>query len=916
MFPGASIAQEDNEPGDIIVQAISRWFERRVTLGRALICTLWAASFGCLSMTLIAPANAGTLSQIEFFHIRSQELRHALIDLGRQAHLQVIVRDNSEDNVRSTRIVGRYAVQQAIDMMLKGSGLAYSASGHTLEFFPKVTQDAQILSRAVRHEASSGTVRSKRSQQTAAVAKTNESRRRSKIRPPSLAEVIVTGTHISGGPPPSEPIITITQRQIRESGYQSVEQLMDSLPENFNSVGSEQNGFQSETDAGNVGYGAAADLMGLGYGSTLVLVNGHRLAPAGINGAFTDISVIPLSAVKRVDILTDGASAIYGADAIGGVVNYVLRNHQRGGETSLEYGSVTHGGLKDYRASQSYGWNWTSGHALASYEYHDASPLNVLDRPFSVASAPGDLMPGMTQNSVYLTATQSLGSRWTVNADGFYSHRRTTETVANGTQPLSGYAETSQHMYALASTVRLPGSWVIHARASTGGNDTRETSIYGALAGDDKLDTASTTANGPLCALAAGIIKGAVGLQVRYEALSSLFTGLYGLTDVNRHRTVESAFVEAQVPILSSARPTARNPALVLDVAGRVDRYSDFGTSLNPRAGIAYRPAPGLKIRGTLSTSFKAPNFYELYGGEYSDLVNSPEPQLPPGQSVALLYLYGSNRNLTAETSTEWTAGIDFAPRGLQGLTTEITYYHVRFKRRITDLGIPLLAALDQPSEYAPYIERNPSVAQLENWGTPEHGYTNLTEYPGLGPVRTLLDAVAIADDRFQNVGQTRTSGLIANIDYARQVDHLHFHFGLNGVYLFEFKNIAVPGATPYSALNTLDNPVDLRGRMTAGIASSSWALTAFVNYVNHYRDISTGAPVPVASWTTINLTGSYRIRRILGDWGRPKFYISCVNCLDRAPPAVRLIGEFLGYDPANASALGRFVSATLTVHW
>jgi outer membrane cobalamin receptor len=866
-------------------------------------------------MILVAPARAGALNQAEFFHIRPEPLRRALIALGRQANLQVIMRDTSEGNVQSTGVVGRYTVQQAITILLKGSDLVYAASGNTLEFFPRANQGVHAVPTAGRPSPYKAE-QSENSKQPAAVEKRSESRRRTKARPPSLAEVIVTGTHISGGPPPSEPIITITQRQIRESGYQSVEQLMDSLPENFNSVGSEQNGFQSGTDAGNVGYGAAADLMGLGYGSTLVLVNGHRLAPAGINGAFTDISVIPLSAVKRVDILTDGASAIYGADAIGGVVNYVLRTRQRGGETSLEYGGVTHGNLKDYRVSQSYGWNWSSGHALASYEYHDASPLNSLDRPFSVAAAPGDLIPGMTQNSVYLTANQSLGTRWTVDAEGFYSHRRNTETVANGTQPLSGYAESSQYVYALASTLRLPNSWALHARVSTGGNDTRESSIYGALAGDDKLETASTTANGPLYTVAAGIIKGAVGLQVRYEALSSLFTGLYALTDINKHRTVESAFVETQVPLLASARRNARNPALVLDIAGRVDRYSDFGTSLNPRAGIAYRPLPGLKIRSTVSTSFKAPNFYQLYGGQDSELVNSPEPQLPPGQSVALVYLYGSNPNLTAETSTEWTAGIDFVPRALRGLTTEVTYYHVRFKNRITDLGIPLLAALDQPSEYAPYIEYNPSVAQLQSWATPEHGYFNLTEYPGLGPVRSLLDAVAIADDRFQNVGQTRTSGLIANIDYARQHDGLHFHVGFNGTYLFEFKNIAVPGAAPYSALNTLDNPVNFRGRVTAGMNSRSWALTTFLNYVNHYRDISTGTPVAVASWTTINLTGSYRLRRILGAWGRPRISISCLNCLDRAPPAVRLIGDYLGYDPANASALGRFVTATITVRW
>ena len=150
------------------MRAISRWYERRVTLRRAPLFTLWVASFGCLSIILVAPANAGALNQTEFFHIRPEPLRHALIDLGRQANVQVIVRDNSENNVQFTGIVGRYTVQQAIEIMLKGTDLAYAASGRTLEFFPRSTEADHGVPRTVGRRSPYDAVRSNYSKQSAA----------------------------------------------------------------------------------------------------------------------------------------------------------------------------------------------------------------------------------------------------------------------------------------------------------------------------------------------------------------------------------------------------------------------------------------------------------------------------------------------------------------------------------------------------------------------------------------------------------------------------------------------------------------------------------------------------------------------------------------------------------------------------
>nr|WP_259374315.1 TonB-dependent receptor [Calidifontimicrobium sp. SYSU G02091] len=152
----------------------------------------------------------------------------------------------------------------------------------------------------------------------------------------------------------SLPVQTITRAQIEQSGATSLEELVQSLPA--------MHGFTN--DAASVGGGgsgfAGASLHNLGEGRTLVLLNGRRLAPfAGqtITGAFAgvDLSTIPLAAVERVEILADGASALYGADAVAGVVNVVTRRHFA--DARVEAGlSAPAGGAQEQRVALAQGF--------------------------------------------------------------------------------------------------------------------------------------------------------------------------------------------------------------------------------------------------------------------------------------------------------------------------------------------------------------------------------------------------------------------------------------------------------------------------------------------------------------------------------------------------------------------------------
>ena len=128
------------------------------------------------------------------------------------------------------------------------------------------------------------------------------------------------------------PVIVITADELSRSGIDTAEGVLRSLSVNgvgANSAESNNNVFGSDTDR-LTGGAANADLRGLGPGSTLVLLNGRRISTHGMSGGAVDLNAIPMSAVARIEVLKDGASAIYGTDAIGGVINFILKKDMQG----------------------------------------------------------------------------------------------------------------------------------------------------------------------------------------------------------------------------------------------------------------------------------------------------------------------------------------------------------------------------------------------------------------------------------------------------------------------------------------------------------------------------------------------------------------------------------------------------------
>jgi iron complex outermembrane recepter protein len=159
---------------------------------------------------------------------------------------------------------------------------------------------------------------------------------------PEPEEVVVTGSRIARGSDfesPS-PVLTVDRESIERSGYNNLQQLMEKLPANGAGAFSTRGNNQDSTANG----AASISLRGLGADATLVLVNGRRVAISAfaenVTTNFVDINSIPVAAIERVEVLKDGSSAVYGSDAVAGVINIILRKDFEGLETGFSYGSA------------------------------------------------------------------------------------------------------------------------------------------------------------------------------------------------------------------------------------------------------------------------------------------------------------------------------------------------------------------------------------------------------------------------------------------------------------------------------------------------------------------------------------------------------------------------------------------------
>lgn len=201
---------------------------------------------------------------------------------------------------------------------------------------------------------------------------------------PVMQRVEITGSSIKRiAAEGSLPVQTLTRAQIDQSGANNVADLVAALPA--------MQGFITASTSVNGGGGGVqtASVHAIGTQYTLVLLNGRRMAPYG-TGSAVNLASIPLAAVERVEILTDGASTLYGSDAIAGVVNFILKKNQRDFNIEASYNLPQEQGGKSANFAISKGWGDIDAdryNVLLAYSHDEQKALNANQREFSKTGA-------------------------------------------------------------------------------------------------------------------------------------------------------------------------------------------------------------------------------------------------------------------------------------------------------------------------------------------------------------------------------------------------------------------------------------------------------------------------------------------------------------------------------------------------
>ncbi|GMR14511.1 MAG: hypothetical protein BMS9Abin30_0113 [Gammaproteobacteria bacterium] len=207
-----------------------------------------------------------------------------------------------------------------------------------------------------------------------------------------IEEVTVTGSRVKRRDFSSpSPITTVDREAFEFSGQPTLEEYLNQLPQMQPDFGRTSN---------NPGDGTAKlNLRGLGAGRTLILLNGRRVAPSGVSSA-VDVNNLPRSLMERVEVITGGASTVYGSDAIAGVVNFVTRKNFEGLAVDGSYSTTAEGDSDIYDANITYGHQLANGRGNITLfaSYYEREPLFAGEREFTsvpwIDTWEGELVPG------------------------------------------------------------------------------------------------------------------------------------------------------------------------------------------------------------------------------------------------------------------------------------------------------------------------------------------------------------------------------------------------------------------------------------------------------------------------------------------------------------------------------------------
>lgn len=882
---------------------------------------------------------------------------------------------------------------------------------------------------------SSDTVSSQRDPQAGVAA----SQDRAPAAEPDLSDeartddIIVTGTLLRGVAPVGSNLISVGQERVQSQGATTSNELLATIPQVSNLFNNAPQTKLATTT--NVIQVVRPNLRNLtpetgSSSSTLVLFDGHRIAGVGVTQAAVDPDLLPSSAIERVEVVTDGGSATYGADAVGGVINFITRKRFDGIKADARYGFADNYHQVD--ASITAGKDWGSGSLFASYTYQHNTAIFGRDRDFiksldyatstptSLTCAPGNVtlrvgasnvnyaLPGLAPNtfsrcdpsddaSFIPVATrhggivglhQELSSAITVDLRAFYGERSTTsyaplrgqvnitsgqafyrpiaanptgtQTVQFSFTPVLGdrsfpqgshfsewgtnaeftadvgggfqvrqllnYSRSFSEFYLVSVNQTLLDAAGSAANPAAAVNfydlaANPNLAVINAIAnsefagqGRSELINARTLIDGSLFNLPGGEVRIAAG----YEYIGENFAQRVAPPNAVRgavtrvpystyQRNTNALFGEIQVPIFGADNRSAGLYSLVLAASARYDRFSDFGSTTNPKVGITYKPVSWLGLRGNYSTSFNAPSPVDQLGSQRNSISFIPfNAFVRPGDTpavVGLLALQGSTPNLKPQTAKTYSFGADLDLPFLAGFHASVNYYHVKFDNLLSTPTPNVAIFTNFPNNVQTNVN-GVSVAQLQAFGLLAPNGTSVVN-PLIAANRGVYELI---DFRVGNFGTLETSGLDFTANYRMPTGFGGVDAAVSGNYTLNRKAAVGPGAPMLDLLTAGNNPIRLTLQTILGADVGAFRAQATLNHTSGF-DVVRAASLPqdrVGAFNTVNLFFKYDIKSdsILNGL---TLTANVNNLFDQDPPAY-LLNSANGYVPAQGFTLGRLI--------
>jgi outer membrane receptor protein involved in Fe transport len=645
-----------------------------------------------------------------------------------------------------------------------------------------------------------------------------------------------------------------------------------------------------------------------------------------------DISAIPLAAVERVEVVADGASALYGSDAVGGVANIILRRDFNGLVTSARVGAATDGGDVEQQYNAVVGRRWQLGGILGTVDYRRSTAITAGQRSYGRNLDPSAmLLPSQEQISFVLTGHQQISDSIELEIDGSFSDRTSLKCtpfqVSADCRTSGALNKSSVRSFSFTPTVRfqLPAGWDLRVSGTHSESDTKLLSRTYAMGAEsaftrptynNEFDAFDVGAEGKLFSAPGGDARVAIGAGFRSVKIdvdsrrtaAGVTTPLYLFA---RQRDVHFAYGELSLPIVGSGNSRPMMEKLRVTGAVRYEKYQEMGDVATPKFGIYYEPFAGIALKGSWGKSFKAPTLFQE--GQIAQGFLAPgfifTPPTPGGKP--LIFLDGGNPNLKPERATTWTTTLSLVPRFVEGVSLEASYFSVRYRNRVTSPIGSLINALGPL--YADLVTLNPSVQLVEEIvARLPGGLTNQSGGPfdpgGVG---------AIVDNRLQNVAQQSIRGVDLAITYAGQLgsaDRLSVSAAAS--YLESDQQLSADQPTTERA-GTIFDPPHWRGRASATWEHSNMGLTGVATYIGGTVDDRVLPHMGVGGFASFDAIARFRTGATKGPLANLDFTLSLLNFLNETPSLIRPIDPAAArYDSTNYPAVGRAVSVTIAKRW